>query len=125
MRRSRSPIEIAVLLFGNGMAGLVLLVSSLLREMHEFWLNSGGYPVFLRAMVLHLHYPLFFLVFGSTAAVSLMSLRYFAEDRRAGRGLLLMCGLQWLLFTAIVVIMLWNNVENLLNGHPLHYHGDQ
>ena len=124
MRRSRSVIEIGVLLFGNGLAGLVLLVSSLLREMPEFWRNSGGYPILLRQMVLYLHYPILLLVFGGTAVVTVMALRHFAEERRTGRRLLLLCGLQWLLFAAVLVLMGWNNVQNLLNGHLLHYHGD-
>jgi len=32
-----------------------------LREMPIFWLNEGGYPVWLREMVLDTYYPIFFI----------------------------------------------------------------
>ena len=123
MRRSRSAAEVGVVLFLNGVAGLMLLLSSVLKETHAFWLNEGGYPVFLRSLVYYLHYPLLLLVFLGTSAGSVMALRYFAENRGGvGGKMLFLSGLQWVLFGAVLVIMLWNNVENLINGHPLHYH---
>jgi hypothetical protein len=104
-------------------AGLFLLMAAVLRETHEFWLNDGGYPVFLRGVVFYLYSPLLFVVFLGTSAATVMALRFFAGNRGAGGGrLLFLCGLQWVLFGAVLVIMLWNNVENLLNGHPMHYH---
>jgi hypothetical protein len=123
MRRTPSAPEVGILLFFNGAAGLALLVSSVLREDPLFWRNAGGYPVFVRHMVYYLHYPLLLLVFAGTLAASLLALQFFALTRGAtGARLLLACGFQWLLFAAALTIMLWNNIVNLLNGHPLHYH---
>jgi hypothetical protein len=123
MRRSRSTAEIGVLLFFNGVAELFLLMSAVLRETPEFWRNEGGYPIPLRELVFYLHYPLLLLVFAATTAATVMSLRFLAENRGAGGGrMLFLCGLQWLLFATALTIMLWNNVQNLLNGHPLHFH---
>lgn len=127
MRRPRSIAEIGVLLFLNGIAGLFLLMSSVLRETRSFWRNDGGYPVFLRGMVYYLHYPLLALVFGGTALGTLMSLRFFAGNRgQGGMKLLGVCALEWMLLGLVLGIMLLNNVQNLLNGRPLHYHpGDR
>jgi len=123
MRSTRSAAEVGILLFFNGVTGLLLLMSSVLRETPDFWRNYGGYPVLLRQLVFYLHYPLLLLVFGGTAAGTIMALRYFAGNRGAGGGrMLFLCALQWLVFTAALTIMLWNNLENLINGHPLHYH---
>ena len=123
MRRQRSAVEVGVVLFFNGLLGLLLLMSSVLRETPDFWRNYGGYPVLLRSLVFYLHYPLWLLVLVVTTGVTIMALRFFAGNRGAGGGrMLFLCALQWLLFTCATTIMAWNNVENLINGHPLHYH---
>jgi len=121
MSRPRSAVEIIVVMGVNGMAGLLLFASTVLRETPEFWRNSGGYPVFLRNVVYFAHYPLLFLVLGGTTAGTLLALRHFVHERAIGGGLLLLSALQWVLFIIILVIMLWNNVDNLLHGRPLHY----
>ena len=105
----------------NGMAGLLLFASTVLRETPEFWRNSGGYPVFLRNLVRFGDYPLLVLVFGGTAAGTLLAWRFLSSHRGIASGLLLFSALQWVLFVIILVIMLWNNVDNLLHGRPLHY----
>jgi hypothetical protein len=109
-------------MLANGAAGLLLFTTTVLRESLQFWRNSGGYPVWLRNLVYFAHYPLLFLVLGGTAAGSLLAWRLFARQRGVGGGLLLLSAFQWLLFLIILVIMLWNNVDNLLHGRPLHYH---
>lgn len=44
--------------------GLPLLIwFGWLREIPVFWMNEGGYPIWLREVVLDLFYPLFFLDF--------------------------------------------------------------
>jgi len=102
--------------------GLAVLAGAVLRETSLFWRNVGGYPVELRDLVLINFYPayalyFFGLIFGSGVAWQLLRAR-----RRRGGILLLVCMLNWLLFTAITTMVLWNNVENLLEGRPLHYH---
>jgi hypothetical protein len=44
----------------------MLIWFSWLRETPLFWRNDGGYPVWLRALVLHGFYPLFFSNLGGT-----------------------------------------------------------
>jgi hypothetical protein len=122
MTRPRSAAEILLVMLANGVAGLLVFTTTVLRETPQFWHNSGGYPVFLRNLVYFAHYPLLVLVLGGTAAGTLLAFRLFARHRGMGGGLLLLSALQWLLFLLILVIMLWNNVDNLLHGRPLHYH---
>jgi len=122
MSRPRSAIEIILVMGVNGMAGLLLFASTVLRETPEFWRNEGGYPVFLRNLVYFGDYPLLILVFSGTTAGTLLAWRLLGSHRGIAIGLLLLSALQWMLFVIILVVMLWNNVENLLNGRPLHYH---
>ena len=123
MSRPRSATEIILVMGANGVAGMILFASTVLRETPEFWRNAGGYPVFLRNLVYIAHYPLLFLVVGGTAATTLLSWRFLSSHRGIATGLLLFSALQWLFIMLILVIMLWNNVDNLLHGRPLHYHG--
>lgn len=53
-------IAAGLLVFGILMlvCGCFLLWFSYLRETQSFWLNSGGYPIFLRDLVLLFYYPL-------------------------------------------------------------------
>jgi len=122
MSRPRSASEILAVMGVNGLAGLLLFASTVLRETPEFWLNVGGYPVWLRNLVYFGHYPLLFLVLAGTAAGSLLAWRVCARHRAMGTGLLMFSALQWVLFVIILVVMLWNNVDNLLHGRPVHYH---
>ena len=122
MSRPRSAIEIIVVMGVNGMAELLLFASTVLRETPQFWRNSGGYSVFVRNLVYFGDYPLLALVFSGTAAGTLLAWRFLSSHRGIASGLLLFSALQWVLFIIILVIMLWNNVDNLLHGRPLHYH---
>ena len=102
--------------------GLLVLAGAALRETPLFWRNAGGFPVGLRDLVLASFYPalaiyFFGLVFGSFTGWQLLQAR-----SRSGGILLLACTLNWLLFLAITAVVLWNNLENVLNGQPLHYH---
>jgi CBS domain containing-hemolysin-like protein len=104
------------------MFGLAVLAGAWLRETPSFWRNAGGYPVALRHLVLVGFYPalviyFFSLIFGSVVGWQLLRARH-----RSGGILLLACALNWLLFFAITAVVLWNNVDNIMNGRPLHYH---
>ena len=92
---------------------------SLLRETHGFWLNSGGYPVLLRDVVLVFFYPLL----GITV-LGLIGLTVFCARIRlpAGFGcfeglVVLIC---WALVCGSLFVTFRNNVENLWKGKPLH-----
>ena len=110
MRRPRSPIEVGLFLFANSVGGLLLLISALLRELPEFWRNSGGYPLLLRALIFYLHYPLLLIVLAGTSACTVMTMRFYADNRKTGRDMLIVCAFQWLMLLVILVIILWNNV---------------
>ena len=102
--------------------GLAVLGGAVLRETPSFWRNAGGFPIALRDLIFASFYPAFViyflsLIFGSIAAWQLLQAR-----RPSGGILLLACALNWLLLFAITAVVLWNNIENLMDGHPLHYH---
>ena len=103
--------------------GLVVLAGALFRETSLFWRNVGGYPVELREFVLACFYPLFAIYFSGLIFGSIVGWQLLFRVRRPSGGiLLLVCMLNWLLLTAITTMVLWNNIENLMEGRPLHYH---
>ena len=107
-----------VLLLG---CGCVLLWFSFLRETHSFWLNSGGYPILLRDLVLIFYYPLLLLciagMIGLTAAAFV--------NTRLPIGFVCFEGLVitgcWSLVIGSMTVSFTNNVDNLWSGRPLHY----
>jgi hypothetical protein len=54
-----AKLAVAVFMFLVGLP--VMLSFSWLREMSIFWMNEGGYPVWLREVVLDTYYPIFFI----------------------------------------------------------------
>ena len=102
--------------------GLGLLAAALLRESPAFWRNAGGYSEDLRALVLAAFYPAVFIYLIGLLTGSFFGWRLLRAGRRSGGVLLLACTINWLLFAAITTVVLCNNLDNLLQGHPLHYH---
>ncbi len=102
--------------------GLVVLAAALLRESPLFWHNAGGYSEDLRALVRIAFYPAVVIYFTGIMSGSFIGWRLLRAGRRSGGVLLLACAFNWLLFAAITTMVLCNNIENLLQGHPLHYH---
>ena len=101
-------------------SGLLLLV--LLREDPQFWINEGGYPVWLREFVLVSFYPLLFIQFVVLVGATILQIRVLPLEGSFRLGVLLVVLLLWVFFGIIMGIMLANNVDNLLNGRDLHYH---
>ena len=102
--------------------GLLVLVAVVLKETPLFWRNAGGYPVELREWVLDFFYPalaIYFLWLTASTGMGWLMLR---SGIRTGVIHLLVATLNWMLLAVIVTIGIWNNVENLLQGKPLHYH---
>ncbi len=58
-------LALALVALVGGMPALVWL--SFLRETDSFWTNHGGYPVWLRELVLYAYYPLLLASLGGTA----------------------------------------------------------
>ena len=107
---------------GLSILGLVLLAGAALRETPLFWRNEGGYPEALRALVLAGFFPAYVLYFLGLSGGSLAGWRQLRTDKLSGALLLLGCSLNWLLFAVTTTVVLWNNVQNLIEGRPFHYH---
>jgi len=92
----------------------LLLFFAVLREFQPFWLNSGGYPLWLRQLVQTGFYP--YLAF--------LSLLHWISW--PGRSKSLWKWMLWGVSTLVWVISLlwfsWNNLENLFSGRGLHDH---
>jgi hypothetical protein len=102
--------------------GLAMLAAAALRETPLFWLNAGGYPVELRRWVLAFFYPAlaaYVVWLVASSAVGCVLLR---GGGRAAVVYLLAAALNWLLLAVMATVIVWNNVQNLLQGLPLHYH---
>ena len=106
----------------NFLLGLLLVGGALLRENPMFWRNAGGYPVFLREIIFSVFYPGLLGYFVGVVGISWIALRLLSAGFRSGGLLLFFSLVQGLLFATILIIILWNNVDNLFHGDPLHYH---
>lgn len=100
---------------------VILSVFALLREDPLFWQNAGGWPIWLRELVLATFYPLFgllLLLFTVLAAICVSGIglgpaKMWVRLPAAFLGL-------WL--GAVGVLVAGNNVANLVAGRPLHWH---
>ena len=103
-------------------AGLLLVWFALLRENGEFWTNAGGYPIWLRDLVLWTYWP---LLLGTIGLLFALSAACFAK---------LGCGLRFMVLESMLLLLGWgevaasgcisfeNNVQNILHGSPIHSH---
>lgn len=115
--------------FGLLLATLTLFVVSsllvwfaILRENQAFWTNDGGYPIWLRDLVLFTYKPLFLLAVMIVAALSMAcfskvcaSVRFFVLESLV----LVSC---WALLATSGYIAMSNNIMNYIQGHELHSH---
>jgi hypothetical protein len=109
-------------LAGLGM-GLMLLVLVVWKENPMFWRNAGGYPIWLRSMVLYAFYPLLLLDFLTLGLASMLTIKgYLQRLFRTPKALVVMAGI-WGLFALVIVFLLWNNIQNLLADRDVHFHG--
>ena len=90
----------------NGVLCVLLILAAVLREMSEFWLNSGGYPVLLRECVFWLFYPGMIVCGMLTVAGTAESWLLLPCEPRKGLIFLVFCGLEMLALMAVVVIVL-------------------
>ncbi len=93
--------------------GCFLLWFSYLRETHSFWLNSGGYPLFLRDFVLLFYYPLLTLSTIGVIGLTVAALQF----PRMPVGFIFFEGLVisgcWALLIGSMTVSFTNNFENL------------
>ena len=102
--------------------GLIMLLAVVLKETPLFWRNAGGYSVELRELVQLLYYPSLGAYFIMLGGGWLVGWKLFRQGRLDGAVMLLACLGNCLLFAVIVTVNVWNNVDNLIQGLPLHYH---
>ena len=107
------------LLFINSILCGMLLAASVLREIPEFWMNKGGYPVLLRECVYWLFYPCLAVCFSGIVGSAWISLKMRQRNAGGSQWVMNFCGLQVLLFMAVLMIALWDNLNNLANGRPI------
>jgi len=123
VKASRSEIFSALLLaFLLTLFGLLIIIGATLKETPSFWLNLGGYPEELRAILLVAFYPAYGIYFLWLTIVTLTAWRLLRVFKLTGTVLLLASGVNWLLLAISTTIVVWNNVENLLQSLPFHYH---
>ena len=82
------------------------------REMDEFWLNAGGYPIWLREFVLFTFYPYLFFVLVVAIILSRSVIRQFFQQLRF-YGYEVVLALAWVLIFACLALMLANNIASL------------
>jgi len=100
-----------------------LLVFGWLRETPGFWRTDGGYPVFMRDLVAATFYPLLLWVIASGAWLTWrMATHPPASVASLRRRVLCLMALA-LLTGATLMVTAANNIENVLDGRPLHWHG--
>jgi hypothetical protein len=121
-----SERNLAFALLAAGFLGATLLplntVFTLLKETPIFWRNIGGYPIELRELVLATYFPLlvanFLLCGGATA---LLQKRSFLRGRLSFNSLAMVL-LFWSVWFLNVGVLLANNIANIIQGRPFHFH---
>jgi len=102
--------------------GLVVLLAAGLKEDSAFWRDAGGYSRELRALVRDGFYPATGIYFFGLFLGTIIAWRLLTVGSQSAALLLAACGLNWLLFLTISTVVVWNNIDNMLHGFPMHYH---
>lgn len=105
--------------------GVALLIGATLKETPVFWLNKGGYPVGLRDFLLVSFYPAALLYAMLVLLVGWRGWILTGRRNRSGKTLLLSFMLNCGLIMTLITVVTWNNVQNLVEGRPLHFHSSQ
>lgn len=114
-------LRTAGLMATNGALLMVITPFALLREDPLFWRNAGGWPTWLRELVLDTFYPLFA---GEVSVLLVLSLLVFCSPTLARwrKHTWTLTGMMWLWMVTITVVVVSNNITNLWAGRPLHWH---
>ncbi len=100
---------------------LLLVQLTIWKESQLFWMDVGGYPIWLRQSVQTLYYPYLFFVLACAAMLcrSVMG-RLFQSFQLCKAWLLLVAALA--IISGSLGLLVANNLINLVNDRPLHYH---
>ena len=111
----------------QGLAGLAWLSGNLaltiLKENILFWRSAGGYPVVLREFTLHCYYPILAVSLVICCALSWKLLQRRGNHSRYSIVTFSLTLLLWCLLFLNCGVLVANNLNNVLEGRPLHYHG--
>ena len=100
---------------------LLLAQCTVWKESQEFWLNSGGYPVWLRDCVRVLYYPyLFFVLVAAITLSRSVCVQFFKQLRLQWVWFVLIA--TWVVLLASLGLLFTNNIINVFNLRPIHYH---
>jgi hypothetical protein len=115
------PAFLLVSLFNVALASAVL-AGALLRETPLFWQNAGGFPIWLRGLVLIGFYPGLLLSLALTVGGIMFLFKSWRAGSPAGIGPWILWFLQVALLLVALALMSWNNINNVIENAPLHQH---
>jgi hypothetical protein len=101
---------------------LLLVWFAILRENQAFWTNAGGYPIWLRDLVLYAYLP---LLLGTTGLLFTLSMACFAKIGGGRRFFVLHSMLLLLGWSGVVTsgfVAFQNNILNIIHGKSIHGH---
>lgn len=99
-----------------------LLATVIWKETPVFWRNEGGYPVWVRSVVLLGFYPTLLAAIASVLFFTAGCIREYRSTRRVAPSHLAIGIGMWLLLAGVFVLLLANNLANLADGRPFHWH---
>lgn len=129
-KHTRQPPSTQALLLAAGAAInflilLILITFSYLREEPIFWRNEGESPVRLRELVATFYYPLLFIELLLLSAFSGFSIHHLSSRSSSASLAVILLPMLWGLYFMLIANSVFNNLENLFYGRPLHWHPDK
>jgi hypothetical protein len=100
---------------------LLLVQLTIWKESQLFWMDVGGYPIWLRQTVQTLYYPFLFLVLAYAAMLCRSVVGRFFRSFQVCKTWLLL-GAALVILSGCLGLLVANNLINLVNDRPLHYH---
>lgn len=100
----------------------LLIFLALLREQPSFWLNAGGWSIWLRNLVETGFYSLFSLELMLLSGFSVLMIVNVQSAKEDGAVAIVCLSILWILYLVIVLIVVANNLENIVAGRPAHWH---
>ena len=100
---------------------VVVLFMGVIREEPSFWHDAGGYPVWVRQLVLVCFYPLLALGLIWLSWISLGGVRSGILEKNRQWTAVWLAGL-WILQGVVFLVIVSNNIDNLRHHRPVHWH---
>ncbi|MEM1223901.1 MAG: hypothetical protein AAGH40_14205 [Verrucomicrobiota bacterium] len=100
---------------------LILVQITTWKESEIFWMNIGGYPLWLRDCVHTLYYPYLLFVLTFALMLSRSVIGRFFRDLKVRKAWLVLF-LAWIIICGSLGLLVTNNLINLIESRPLHYH---